>query len=236
MNVIERILSGIDGGSVLDVATQEGHFTQILIKYLKSYTEIVGVDINAEAIESAQTNFGRADVCFGVMDTERLGFEHARFDTVTISPSLHHLTNIRRVLAEMVRVLKPYGHFFIVEMHRDGQTEAALTFVYLHEWVAEVDSALGNLHNKTLARQEFKNHVADLGLRELAFYYDNDGNSDPKEENRIEQLDDLIERTMQRAESAANVTELKARGDELRKRLHKIGAQREPIILIVGVK
>jgi hypothetical protein len=49
-------------------------------------------------------------------------------------------------------------------------------------------------------------------------------------------LDDLIERTMPRAESAANDAELKARGEQLRTRLHDIGAQREPIIIIVGEK
>ena len=102
--------------------------------------------------------------------------------------------------------------------------------------MAEVDTALGNLHNRTLARQEFENHVADLRLRDIAFHYDNDVDSDPKEKARIEQLDDLIERTMQRAESAANNAELKARGAQLRTRLHDIGAQREPIIIIVGEK
>jgi SAM-dependent methyltransferase len=236
LSVIERILGGIEGGSVIDVATQAGHFTQILMEYLKSYTTIIGVDINQGAIESAQNNLGSANVRFRVMDVERLGFENACFDTVTISASLHHFANIPRVLAEMVRVLKPGGHFILIEMHRDGQTEAALTSVYLHEWVAEVDAALGNLHNRTLARQEFENHVADLRLRDIAFHYDHDVDSDPKEETRLEQLDDLIERTMQRAESAANDAELKARGEQLRTRLHDIGVQREPIIIIVGEK
>ena len=236
MSVTERILGGIEGGSVLDVATQAGHFTQILMEYLKSYTAIIGVDINQGAIESAQSNLGGADVHFRVMDAERLEFKNECFDTVTISASLHHLANIPRVLAEMLRVLKPGGHFVIVEMHRDGQTEAALTSVSVHEWVAEVDAALGNLHNRTLARQEFENHVAGLRLRDIAFHYDNDVDSYPKEKARIEQLDDLIERTIQQSESAANDAELKARGDELRTSLHDIGAQREPIIIIVGEK
>ena len=149
MDIIEKILSGIDGGRVLDVATQEGHFTQSLMKDLKSYTKIVGIDTNQAAIRSAQSTYGWNDVNFLVMDAERLSFEDKVFDTVTISASLHHLTNIPRVLKEMVRVLKPGGHFMIVEMHRDGPTEATLTSVYLHEWVAEVDRTLGILHNQT---------------------------------------------------------------------------------------
>lgn len=155
---------------------------------------------------------------------------------MTISASLHHLANIPRVISEMVRVRKPGGHFILVEMHRDGQTAAALTSAYLHEWVVEVDTALGLLHNRTLALQEFTDYVADLGLHDVAFYHDTEIDSDPKEEIRVEQLNDLIKRTMQRAENATNHTELKERGVRLRQRLHKIGAQREPIILIVGVK
>ena len=236
MSVIERILSGIEGGRVLDVATQEGHFVQILMKNLQSYSDIVGIDIDQQAIDSARSTIEHANVGFLMMDADRLDFEDACFDTVNISASLHHLSNIPRVLSEMVRVLKPGGYFILEEMHRDGHTEAELTSVYLHEWVAEVDSALGNLHHRTLARQEFADYAAGLGLRDTAIYYDNQVDSDPKEQARIEQLDDLIERTLQRAESASNVNELKERGEQLRQRLHKIGAQREPIIIIVGVK
>jgi ubiquinone/menaquinone biosynthesis C-methylase UbiE len=236
LNRIEGILGGIEGGRVLDVATQEGHFVQILMDNLKSYTEIVGVDINEGAIESARSNFGREDVGFRVMDAERLDFENGCFDTVTISASLHHLSNIPQVLREMVRVLKPGGLFILIEMHQDGQTEAELTSVYLHQWVAEVDSALGHLHNSTLARQEFSDYIADLGLRNTIIYYDSDEDSGPMEEARIKQLDDLIQKTMQRAENAINYPALRERGEQLRQRLHKIGARREPIIIVYGEK
>ena len=46
MNIIERAISSVAGGRVLDVATQEGHFVQMLMKNLSSYTEIVGIDVN----------------------------------------------------------------------------------------------------------------------------------------------------------------------------------------------
>jgi ubiquinone/menaquinone biosynthesis C-methylase UbiE len=236
MSIIEKALGEIDGNRILDIATQQGHFTQILTNNLKSYTEIVGIDTNQVAIRSAQDKFGREHVRFLVMDAEWLSFGDASFDTVTISASLHHLTNIPRVLKEMLRVLKPGGYFILVEMHRDAQTEAALTSVYLHAWVAEVDTALGIKHNKTLSIQQFKSHIADLELHKTTYQYENDSRSDPKEKNKIAQLDNLIERTMLRAKSATNHHELLARGNELQKRLIRIGAQREPVILIIGVK
>lgn len=236
VDIIERTLSDIVGGRVLDVATQEGRFVQILRENLQSYTEIVGIDINEQAIKTAQNAFGQADIQFLVMDAEQLDFEDESFGTVSISASFHHLSNIPQVLKEMERVLKPEGYFIVVEMHRDGQTEAEFTSVYLHHWVAEVDSALRQLHNSTLARQEIVNYVADLGLNEVEFYDYTDSDSDPLEKTRIEHLEGLIERVIQRVEGVSNDRELKEQGEELRQRLHEVGAQREPILVIIGKK
>ena len=236
MSICERVLGDIAGGRVLDVATQEGGFVQILMESLKDYTEIVGIDVNDQAIEKAQSTMGRENVRFLVMNAEQLDFEDHSFDTVSVSASLHHLMDSQRVLEEMNRVLKPGGHFIVAEMHRDGQTEAELTSVYLHQWVAEVDSALGRLHNRTLARQELADYIACLGLSNVEFHDDIDRDSNPMEKARIEQLQSLIERAIQRAERANNYRELKARGEELRKRLLVVGARREPILLIIGEK
>ena len=52
-NIFEQTLGDIAGGRVLDVATQEGGFVRILAESLKSYTEIVGIDISEQAIEIA---------------------------------------------------------------------------------------------------------------------------------------------------------------------------------------
>ena len=236
MAVIAEKLVDLHGGRVLDVATQEGHFVQILMENLNDYTDIVGIDINKQAIEMAQNTIGQEGVRFLVMNAEQLAFENESFDTVSISASLHHLSNIQQVLEEMKRVLKPGGQFIVVEMHRDGQTEAELTSVYLHQWVAEVDSTLGRLHNYTLARQEFANYIARLGLSNVEFYDYIDQDKDPMEKTRIERLEGLIERISRRAEGASNYGKLKARGEELRQRLHEVGAKREPILIILGEK
>ncbi|MBD3305487.1 methyltransferase domain-containing protein, partial [candidate division KSB3 bacterium] len=204
MDVIQRALNRVHGGRVLDIATQAGGFVQLLMDHLQGYSEIVGIDVDARAIQTARNILGRAGVRFLVMDAERLGFADGRFDTVSISASLHHLSNVRRVLGEMRRVLKPGGHFILAEMHRDAQTAAQRTAVSLHHWVAEVDTALGRLHNRTLARQEFVDHIARLGLRDVACYDAVDTDSDPLDQARIAGLEALIERTLQRAQGASD--------------------------------
>ena len=111
-----------------------------------------------------------------------------------------------------------------------------LLLYYLHHWVAEVDSALGGLHNHTLARQELINHVANLGLSQVEFYDYTDRDSDPMERTRIEQLESLIDRVIQRAEAASTYSELKKRGEGLRQRLYEVGAQSEPVLVVIGKK
>jgi SAM-dependent methyltransferase len=236
MDIFERALKDIDGGRVLDVATQEGHFTQILKENLKAYSEIVGIDINERTIEIAQDTIGQEGVRFLVMNAEQLDFADESFDTVSISASLHHLSNIQRVLQEMKRVLKTGGHFILAEMHRDGQMEAELTSVYLHHWVAELDSELGRLHNRTFTRQELVDYVASLGLRKVEVYDSFDRASDPMGKGRIDQLEGLIDRVIQRSEGISNNSEFKEQGEKLRKRLYEVGAQREPILVVIGKK
>ena len=236
MNIIERAVSNIAGGKVLDVATQEGHFIHMLMENLQSYTEIVGIDVNEQVIETARDQIKQENIQFLVMNAEKMGFEDESFDTVSISASFHHLSNIPQVLTEVERVLKSEGKIIIAEMHRDGQTEAELTSIFLHHWVAEVDSALGCLHNRTLAHQELIDYVAKLGLSQVEFYNYTDRDSDPMEKTIIEQLDDLIARVIQRAETAVSYEELKKRGEALHRRLHKVGAQREPVLVIIGQK
>ncbi len=210
MNIFANGLRNIPGGMVLDIATQEGHFTQILMSNLQSYTEIVGIDINPHAIQTAHATLGQGKISFLLMNAEQLGFADECLDTVSISASFHHLSHVLPVLTEMKRVLKPAGYIIVAEMHRDAQTEAELTSVYLHHWAAEVDTATGSLHHCTLARQELIDSVASLKLSEFECYDNTDSDSDPLEKTKIEQLDAMIDRVSQRLETAGILGNLKS--------------------------
>lgn len=170
------------------------------------------------------------------MNAEQMEFADESIDTVSVSASLHHLHNIQQVLAEMGRVLKSGGNFILAEMHRDGQTDAELTSVYLHHWVGDVDTALGRVHNHTMGRHELIAYVETLGLRQVEFHDVIDRETDPMDKIYIEQLDELIERITQRARGATSYEGFKKRGEELRQRLHKVGAQREPRLIAIGKK
>ena len=235
MNILKQALGGISGGRVLDVASGEGDFIKTLVGSLRSYEEIIGIDI-IEHKKAPGSIFGAEDVRFLQMDAERLDFGDESFHTVSISNSLHHLKDIPRCVGEMKRVLKPGGHLIIRETHRDIQTEPQLTDMYIHHWVAEIDSALGHTHHRTFARRELVDLAEGLGLSEIAFYDISNTDSDPTNEAAVKDSEEVIERYMRHAEGLSGHGALRERGQELRRRLHRVGIQWEPELIIVGRK
>ena len=67
---------------------------------------VLGVDTSEEASHVAQIE---NDVAVVVGTLEQAGFEERRFAMVTLFHVMEHVTNPRRVLAEVVRVLQPNG-------------------------------------------------------------------------------------------------------------------------------
>ena len=194
MDILEQSLSTLTGGRVLDVATQEGGFVQILMDNLHSYTHITGIDITEGAVRNAAAKIKQENIRFLAADAGQMPFETSGFDTVSISASLHHFTDIEAVLSEVNRVLKPGGNFILIEMHREAQSEAELTSTYLHQWAARVDTATGRVHNPTLTRQELVDHVISLGLSQVEFHDILDQDTDPLDQAAIQQLDAVIDR------------------------------------------
>ncbi len=236
LDTIEAALAAIDGGLVLDVATQEGRFARVLMDNLRSYTGIVGIDISERAIEAARTAIESESVSFSVMDAGELEFEDESFDTVCVSASLHHFEEIGRVLEEMKRVLRRRGRFIVAEMYRDAPTEPELTSVLLHQWAAEIDSALGRTHNRQLERREIMDHFAALGLRRVESRDCLDRDSDPMEASKIKQLEDVIARVGERAAETSEAAAFRKRAGRLVDRLREVGAVGEPMLLVTGEK
>jgi SAM-dependent methyltransferase len=233
--IVARALGTLSGGRVLDVATGEGAFVAKLVGNLESYTEIIGIDTLAYS-KAAVSIFGAEKVHFCRMDAARLGFEDRSFDTVSISSALHHLVSIPRCLAEIKRVLKPGGHWIIRETHQGVQTEAQRTDMILHHWVAEIDAALGFTHNQTLTRQALVELVQSLRLYNVVFYDILNTDMNPAEEAAIRETKETIAHYLVHARELPDYQAFKRRGEALLRRLHEVGIQWEPELLVVGEK
>jgi SAM-dependent methyltransferase len=162
---IIETLGHIPGGRVLDIATGDGDYINLLMETLDDYDSFIGIDINVEDLETGRERFEGKPVELIEMDAETLAFEDASFDTVSIAHSLHHLVRVDAVLAEMRRVLKPGGWFIIQEMFCDGdQTKAQMNDIKKHHWEEGIDLLLGTYNRETFKRGEIEAMARRLDL------------------------------------------------------------------------
>jgi ubiquinone/menaquinone biosynthesis C-methylase UbiE len=100
---------------VLDLCCGSAQATQYLVKYSQNVT---GLDASPLSIKRAKNNVPEADYVEGF--AEKMPFSDARFDLVHTSVALHEMQpdQLRQILAEVYRVLKPGGQFVLIDLHR----------------------------------------------------------------------------------------------------------------------
>ena len=228
------ILGKIPGGLVLDVAAGHGRSTLAVMQNLKEFKRVTAIDTIDFTDDSTQEVFKQEKVSFVQMDARYMEFADNTFNTVHIAHSLHHLAEVETALREMVRVLKPAGHLIVDEMYRDQQTEKQLNVVHLHDWWADIDTRLGIRHNHTFRRQEIIALIDQLDLRSTGFTDIID--SSYTESELIHIGENGIEQYYQRAQDLPDFEEFRIRGEQLRQRLHSVGAQLATTLLTVGIK
>ena len=185
------------------------------------------------------------------MNAENLIFQNNSFDTVSISHSLHHITNVDKVLSEMMRVLKPNGYFIVQEPFRDGfQTDAQQTDIAQHHWDSQIDSLLNIPHKFTLRKNEIKEIVMKLGLSEVKtvesthfvkclFCEENFDCDDPKNPSITKFVNKEIDRNLKRLsklEKHPDHKKLKKEGEELKERVNKTGSAAASHLFFIGRK
>lgn len=97
------------GKRVLDAACGEGYGSRLLANWGAS--EVVGVDISAEAIASAQKHFASDNVSFLQNDAETLPrlFEPHSFDLIVSFETIEHVQDPELFLRNIQSLLKPGG-------------------------------------------------------------------------------------------------------------------------------
>ncbi|UCE10509.1 MAG: class I SAM-dependent methyltransferase [Candidatus Thorarchaeota archaeon] len=228
-------LGSISGGRVLDVGTQEGSFIGLLMKMLKDYESIVGIDISEEDLRKAREEFKDGPVEFELMSGEKLTFDDDSFDTVCMSHTVHHLENIESVLSEMKRVLKPGGYMIIQEQFSDGdQSDAQNTETLVHHLDATVDTWKGIPHFETLSRHRLNDHIAQLGMGTVEVFQSSrlvqclvckepEDCEDPRSKRNVEEGFESLDSILENAAGHPEYDKIVAEAGRLRERIQETG-------------
>src|SRR5574341_106944 len=107
------------GDKILDVGCGSGNLTLTAKRYAGASGSVYGIDAAPEMIEVAKKKASRSrlEVVFNVGLIEKLAFQDATFNVVISRLVIHHLPDDlkRRGFAEILRVLKPGGLFFVAD-------------------------------------------------------------------------------------------------------------------------
>jgi SAM-dependent methyltransferase len=236
MNEIDNHFSQIAGGKILDVATGDGGFIELLTDKLQTYDEIVGIDIVESKFDKAREKYEGKNISFAKMDGTRLAFENENFDTVSICNSLHHLSNINEALDEMKRILRPGGTFIVAEMICDNQSELQLNHVDLHHWWAKINQMEGITHNQTMTKSEIISYVEALNLSSVNIYDYVDPDTDPQDKDTIQYLNNVIDEYLEKLNGKPEHRNLIREGQSIRERINKIGIAWATQLVLIGTK
>jgi 2-polyprenyl-3-methyl-5-hydroxy-6-metoxy-1,4-benzoquinol methylase len=104
------------GGRLLDLGCGTGRLTVELAA--RGY-DVYGVDINPDFVEIAQDKVKTRGVSahFMTSPAERLPFDDKFFDICIANSVLEHVTDWKKTISEVARILKPGGTVFLLTTH-----------------------------------------------------------------------------------------------------------------------
>jgi ubiquinone/menaquinone biosynthesis C-methylase UbiE len=153
-SVARRVVTGLaPDAEVLDVGTGPG---RLLVEVARQRQDVraVGVDPSADMVDmaarrAAAMGFG-ARVSAQAATAESLPFADASFDAVVSTLSGHHWADVERAVSEQVRVLRPGGILWVVDLRRRASGAIEQRLAAAHPPLAVSRPRLGGLASALL--------------------------------------------------------------------------------------
>ena len=234
--IFEELLSGINGGRVLDIGCGSGQFIEILIQSFGSFDSVTGVDVDESVLEESGMKYQGESYRFLKASTQSLPFEDGSFDFVTISKALHHVENDRQALNEMKRVLKQGGYFLINEMIRDGLSASQQSHLLYHHLRSEIDQLLGVSHNTTYFRSDLLDLIYSVGLEDLVVTEYQPEEPSPKDPANVDEYIDRMTSWLDEIAAGPERENYNKRMVVLQEHLLENGISRPTQIIALGKK
>ncbi len=119
-----RKLKPYNPAVVLDIATGTGDFA-IAASKLEG-VKITGIDISEGMLNMGREKIRKKNledrIEFFKADSENLPFDNNKFDAAIVGFGVRNFENLEKGLAEIYRVIKPGGQFFVLEFSKPEKT------------------------------------------------------------------------------------------------------------------
>ncbi|WP_112180597.1 MULTISPECIES: bifunctional 2-polyprenyl-6-hydroxyphenol methylase/3-demethylubiquinol 3-O-methyltransferase UbiG [Paraliobacillus] len=127
-------------GRVLDFATGTGFGTHIIAKKLKKeIVEVIGFDINNEALEYAKYHYYHPKSSFFQEDVTDLSLpaRYGTFDTIVSFETIEHVEAEEQFLSNVYRLLKPGGKLIMSTPFGNGRGKPCGSPFHIHQLTPE---------------------------------------------------------------------------------------------------
>lgn len=141
----------------LDLACGPGTFTMVLARKAK---RVFGLDLTPALLERARrraSKEGLSNVNLICGDAPALPFRDGTFAFATCGFSFHHMSDPRRALEELARVLQPGGRLAVVDLYVPDEADP--------ETHNGIERARDASHTRTLQRGAFPKIIEAAGFR-----------------------------------------------------------------------
>ena len=233
MSCAERLLSKIEGGRVLDVGCGNGRFTRVLAETLRNVQSVVGIDPNKDSLDEARRQTDDRRISYRLLAAEKLAPAPARFETVAIGYSLHHVVDPAGVLARLLSLLVPGGTLIVSEPCADELTPSQQNGRDVHHLKSRIDRAKGLEHRETYSAAEIRALVESSGAAVAEQCIESPEDEEPPGEGARKALD-FLDSYVPFMEGRDEYEETVAEKDELRNRIMESGINSPAHVLIVA--
>jgi ubiquinone/menaquinone biosynthesis C-methylase UbiE len=157
-----HVASRLQDLTLLDIGCSAGIIADALASHLK---KVVGIDIDANALQFAHANFRRPNLAFSLQDSLCMAFPDHSFNLAVCAHVYEHVPDPAQLLAEIHRVLRPGGICYFAAGNRLAVREPHYSLPFL----SFLPPALANQYLKCTGKGGVyhERHLTLWGLRRL---------------------------------------------------------------------
>lgn len=224
MRKLRAFFNTLEKPKILDVGTGNGNFIKTICSLTEDYESIIGIDQLEIAVNTSRKNFNDERITFEQMDALNMTFEDDSFDVVCLSNSLHHLSDIKGMMKEMERVLKPGGTLIVNEMMSDNLNARQKSHLKIHHFAAEIDRELGESHNETFKAKQILEVLEETSTLSIKDAWDlKYPRSETNSNEEMDWLMNTIDRLVARLKDPIKEEQYSKKGEKIKKYIKRVG-------------